>query len=157
MGSPTYGRVDEKKDYRTSFANGGPGFVLSRGAIQALLGRKISDGQFTSAHIIDRWLPVLREDCCGDSVLGWALYQANVTLQGYWPLFNPHPVAGIPFSDRYWCQPVLTLHKSAPEDMVDLWNWEFEQRQFKVSLHMETTRSRRATLLMWCCAIRVTD
>ncbi|KAF7535573.1 hypothetical protein G7Z17_g13183 [Cylindrodendrum hubeiense] len=130
MGSPSPGRHDVKKDIKTWFANGGPGFVLSRGAIKALLSRKVTSfGQYVEAPITEKWLPLLKEDCCGDSVVGWALWNASISLQGYWPMFNPHPLHGIPFSDRYWCQPVLTLHKTLPQDMVDIWKWEFGQRQ----------------------------
>ncbi|KAJ3533386.1 hypothetical protein NM208_g8012 [Fusarium decemcellulare] len=40
MGSPSPGTHDVKQDIKTWFANGGPGFVLSRGAVKALLVRK---------------------------------------------------------------------------------------------------------------------
>ncbi|KAG5913321.1 hypothetical protein E4U42_001278 [Claviceps africana] len=60
--------------------------------------------------------------------MGWALWNADVQVQGYWPMFNPHPLHGIPFSDLYWCQPVLTLHKTLPRDMHALWRWEYAQR-----------------------------
>ncbi|KAI5458590.1 hypothetical protein BGZ63DRAFT_362431 [Mariannaea sp. PMI_226] len=129
MGSPSPGRHDAIRDIKTWFANGGPGFVLSRGAIKTLLARKATSyGQFVEEPITEKWLPLLREDCCGDSVLGWALWNVGISLQGYWPMFNPHPLQGIPFSEKYWCQPVLTLHKTLPQDMVDVWRWEFSRR-----------------------------
>jgi hypothetical protein len=134
MGSPSPGRHDVKKDIKTWFANGGPGFVLSRGAIKTLLARKVTSyGQYVEAPITEKWLSLLNEDCCGDSVAGWALWNASISLQGYWPMFNPHPLHGIPFSEKYWCQPVLTLHKTRPKDMVDVWRWEFSQRKLGVS------------------------
>jgi hypothetical protein len=134
MGSPSPGRHDVKQDIRTWFANGGPGFVLSRGAMKALLVRKTTPyGQYVEPPAAEKWLPMLRDDCCGDSVTGWALWNVSVPLRGYWPLFNPHPLHSIPFSDRYWCQPVMTLHKTRPEDMVNVWRWEFAQRQLGVS------------------------
>ena len=40
MGSLSPGRRDERRGVDTWFANGGPGFVLSRGAIRRLLGRR---------------------------------------------------------------------------------------------------------------------
>lgn len=130
MGSPSPGTHDVKQDIKTWFANGGPGFVLSRGAVKALLVRKTTPyGQYIEPPAPEKWLPMLRDDCCGDSVLGWALWNVSVPLRGYWPLFNPHPLHGIPFSDKYWCQPVMTLHKTQPKDMVDVWRWEFGQRK----------------------------
>ncbi|CAF3483868.1 unnamed protein product [Fusarium graminearum] len=130
MGSPSPGRHDVKQDIKTWFANGGPGFVLSRGAMKALLVRKTTPyGQYVEPPAAEKWLPMLRDDCCGDSVTGWALWNVSVPLRGYWPLFNPHPLHSIPFSDKYWCQPVMTLHKTRPEDMTSVWRWEFGQRQ----------------------------
>lgn len=133
MGSPSPGREQEREDrdnIKTFFANGGPGFVLSRGAIKALLHRRVdANEQYIELPLTEKWLPNLRGECCGDSAIGWALWNISIPLQGYWPMFNPHPLHGIPFSDLYWCQPPLTLHKTKPEDMKNLWKWEFGQRE----------------------------
>jgi hypothetical protein len=134
MGSPSPGRHDGDRDVQTWFANGGPGLVLSRAAIKALLHRKSdANGHYIDPPLAEKWQDLVAAECCGDSVLGWALWNVTVQLQGYWPLFNPHPLHSIPFSDLYWCQPALTLHKTAPKDMVDLWHWEFKQRNLHVS------------------------
>ncbi|KAG6019996.1 hypothetical protein E4U41_003007, partial [Claviceps citrina] len=129
MGSPSPGQHDGARDVRTWFANGGPGFVLSRGAIKTLLHRRVdANGHYVGPALAEKWQDLVANECCGDSVLGWALWNVTVQLQGYWPMFNPHPLHGIPFSDMYWCQPVLTLHKTSPEDMHSLWRWEFAHR-----------------------------
>ncbi|KHN99781.1 Fringe-like protein [Metarhizium album ARSEF 1941] len=130
MGSPSPGRHDADRDADTWFANGGPGVVLSRAAIKALLHRETdANGHYVEPHVTEKWQHLVAEDCCGDSVLGWALWNSTVQLQGYWPMFNPHPLHNIPFGDLHWCQPALTLHKTQPKDMVDLWHWEFGKRQ----------------------------
>ncbi|KAK3313255.1 hypothetical protein B0H66DRAFT_578362 [Apodospora peruviana] len=131
MGSPSPGRVDDKLKLKTWFANGGPGFVLSRGAMEKLLNRASAPvtGQYTDASLSLAWLDLIRADCCGDSVLGWALWSAGIPLSGFFPLFNPYPTHGIPYSDRAWCQPVLTMHKPEPNDMVELWRWEHGRRK----------------------------
>ncbi|KAG9251038.1 uncharacterized protein F5Z01DRAFT_628351 [Emericellopsis atlantica] len=130
MGSPSPGRVVEDKRIKTFFANGGPGFVLSRGSIKALLHRETdAAGQYIEPPLLEKWLPDLRGECCGDSIMGWSLWDIGIPLHGYWPHFNPHPAHGIPFSDLYWCQPPITLHKTKPDDMRDLWKWEFGERQ----------------------------
>jgi len=134
MGSPSDGRHDKARDIKTWFANGGPGFVLSRGAIKALQRETSPNGQWNDQTLTQKWLPLLTHDCCGDSVLGFALWNAGIALQGYFPMFNAHSLHGIPYSDRYWCQPVLTLHKTSPQDMKDVWRWEFGQRRERVSL-----------------------
>ncbi|KAH6605771.1 glycosyltransferase family 31 [Trichoderma cornu-damae] len=133
MGSPSPGRHDDDRDVRTWFANGGPGFALSRAAVKALVRRGTAPyGQYNGPSVTEEWLPLLKDECCGDSVVGWTLWNNGVALQGYWPMFNPHPLHGIPFSDRYWCQPVITLHKTSPGDMVDVWKWEFGRRKHQV-------------------------
>lgn len=130
MGSPSPGRRDESRKVDTWFANGGPGFVLSRGAMEKLMSRRSSPdgGQYTDPSFLLKWLGMLRRDCCGDSVLGWALWHAGVPLSGFYPLFNTYAVHSLPYSERVWCQPFLTLHKSRPEDMVELWRWEHGRR-----------------------------
>ena len=137
IGSPSPGRHDttRRKPLKTWFANGGPGFVLSRAAIERLLFRKAgpTTGQYLDPPLGVKWLDLLRRDCCGDSVMGWTLWNVSVPLGGYWPMFNPHPLHGVPYSDLYWCQPVITLHKTRPEDMLDLWRWEHGRRQKEVS------------------------
>lgn len=141
IGSPSPGREG------TWFANGGPGFVLSRGALEKLLSRssssssspsKSSNGRLDGAPPLTlRGLEMLKGDCCGDSVLGWMLWEAGVPISGFFPLFNTYPAHRIPFTERSWCQPVLTMHKSTPQDMLDLWRWEHCSRKLGVSKHFE--------------------
>ena len=136
MGSPSPGRraTPDKPESLTYFANGGPGFVLSRAAVKQLLDRKSGkDGDFIEESLSRRWMDLLRVDPCGDSVLGWALHNVGVHLSGYFPLFNPHPLHGVPFDEGHWCQPGLTMHKTKIEDMRPLWRWEHSRRVFEVS------------------------
>jgi hypothetical protein len=121
IGSPSPGREG------TWFANGGPGFVLSRGALEKLLSH-------AAPPLTLRGLEMLRGDCCGDSVLGWMLWEAGVPISGFFPLFNTYPAHRIPFTERSWCQPVLTMHKSTPQDMLDLWRWEHRERKLGVRI-----------------------
>ena len=109
MGSPSPGRLinDDDPDSATFFANGGPGFVLSSVATGQLLVRQ----EDTSKYISHRWLYLLRVDPCGDSILGWALHGVRISLSGFWPMFNSHPLHAIPFGVDHWCQPVLTCTK----------------------------------------------
>ncbi|KAI1488558.1 hypothetical protein F5X96DRAFT_644916 [Biscogniauxia mediterranea] len=131
IGSASPGRLEDPEDPAsvTWFANGGPGFVLSRAAMARLLHRETGrDGDYLEPSLSHRWLELLRHDPCGDSILGWALRDVGITLSGFWPMFNPYPLRGIPFSQPYWCQPVLTMHKTEPEDMIKLWKWEHGRR-----------------------------
>ncbi|CAJ2504084.1 Uu.00g114780.m01.CDS01 [Anthostomella pinea] len=119
-----------KPESATWFADGGPGFVLSRAAMLKLLHRKVGkDGDYLEPPLSRRWLDLMRRDRRGDRILGWALHDVGIRLSGFWPMFNPHSLQSIPFSQAYWCQPVLTLHKTKPEEMVKLWRWEHSRRK----------------------------
>lgn len=122
FGSPSPGREG------AWFGNGGPGYIISRGAMRKLVEYdwEKNTGEWLGSKLAEKyWADVLR-DCCGDSLVGWALHEQGVSLSGLWPSFNPHPLAGIPFRSLYWCQPLLSLHKSSPQDLEQLWRWQWE-------------------------------
>lgn len=85
----------------------------------------------------------LLHDCCGDSVTGWALHNEGVDLSGLWPMFNPHPPHGLPFSDLYWCQPMIGMHKPKEDDVQGLFRWEHGHRQYNVSDSRESAEIPR--------------
>lgn len=43
-------------------------------------------------------------------------------------MFSPHRLENIPFGKDYWCEPVISLHKTHPFLYKDLWSWENERR-----------------------------
>lgn len=145
IGSPSLGIYEfslQRGRLRTMFGNGGPGFVLSRAAMEKLLGASSKKEEGSDAgrererrpgFLSLKWLDVIRSECCGDTVLGWALWKEGVTLTGLFPMFNDYPVHGVPYTERMWCQPVLSLHKTSPEDMMELWQWEQGRREVDVS------------------------
>lgn len=129
FGSPTFGRG------QTWFAYGGTGYILSREAMRRLTQHDFDHktGHYVGPALLRKWWNLLLDDCCGDSVLGWALWHENVTLSGIWPMFSPIPPHMVPFSDKQWCQPVITMHKPAEEDLTGLWRWQWENRVLDVS------------------------
>lgn len=131
FGSPSPGREG------TWFAYGGGGFILSREAMRRLISQDwdSNTGEYLSSKLTELHWDTLLHDCCGDSVLGWALHEAGVNLDGLWPMYSPHPPHGVPFSDLYWCQPMLGMHKPSEVDVQGLFRWEYGFRQYDVSLH----------------------
>ncbi|KAK4505060.1 hypothetical protein PRZ48_003023 [Zasmidium cellare] len=125
FGSPSPGRDG------TWFANGGPGYIVSRGAMRKLVKGdwNHNTGEWLGSKLSEKYWADVLTDCCGDSILGWVLHDHGIDLKGLWPMFNPHPLHGVPFADLYWCQPVLSMHKSWYEEEIDLWKWEWTQRQ----------------------------
>ncbi|KAJ6095450.1 hypothetical protein N7486_006196 [Penicillium sp. IBT 16267x] len=124
FGSPSPGFWLENEQ-RVWFAYGGSGFVLSRAAVEILTEREIGEyGEYLEPSVSERYMEVVDRDCCGDSVLGFALYQKGINISGLWPMFNAHSLHGIPFDAKHWCQPVISLHKSLFSDMTGLAKWE---------------------------------
>ncbi|KAK4611755.1 hypothetical protein CLAFUW4_12916 [Fulvia fulva] len=130
FGSPSPG-ADHGGGIITWFANGGPGCIISRGAMRKLVKDDWdrSSGEWKGSKLAEKnWNETLT-NCCGDSSLGSVLWNENVDLEGLWPSFDPHPLHGVPFSDLYWCQPVLTMHKTEHQDALKLWQFEWDHRK----------------------------
>ncbi|KAE8393774.1 hypothetical protein BDV23DRAFT_148641 [Aspergillus alliaceus] len=137
FGSPAPGRriSDSKKTY---FAYGGAGFVLSSAAVKKLFSRHHgSHGQYVQPSLSLQYEELIKSDCCGDSVLGWVLYEKGIKLSGLWPMFNPHPFHGIPYDNAYWCQPVISMHKTLFSDMKRLIKWENQRDRTKPLLYAD--------------------
>jgi hypothetical protein len=132
FGSPSPGRTyrdaaDAHETKTVWFAYGGAGFVLSGAAAHRLVDRLQNSMGVTGPRVTDEYKKMVRSDCCGDSVLGWAVHdRASVEISGLFPMFNPHSLHGIPFGNaaRYWCEPVVSLHKTHPGDFGKIWQFE---------------------------------
>ncbi|KAL3492572.1 hypothetical protein BJX62DRAFT_202929 [Aspergillus germanicus] len=135
IGSPTPGRDLGTwwTPVKTFFVYGGSGIVLSATAMDNLLredrsGSARGGSDQESQLLITKYQDMVREDCCGDSVLGWVAAQRDVHIAGLWPMFNPNPFHTTPLGRAYWCQPAVSFHKSDPFESVELWKWS-EKRQ----------------------------
>lgn len=133
MGSATLGQRDDV-GYWTSFANGGPGYVISRGAIKKLLHRQTdSIGRYVGPTFNEKWRHELPRNGCGDSILGLVLWKSGVEMQSLYPMFTQHVFHTLPFDAMRWCSPLFTYHKPSPIQMRELARWEFGARRYDVS------------------------
>ncbi len=131
FGSPAPGRRPSKGEPKTWFAYGGTGFLISREAMRRLVmnDTNTGTGQYLGTQLtVDWWDPEILTNCCGDSVLGWVMWNLNVELLGIWPMFSPAAPHRASFNSKFWCQPVMTMHKPTAEDLVGLWHWEWKHR-----------------------------
>jgi hypothetical protein len=126
FGSPSPGKPTEEET--TWFAYGGSGFIISAAAMQKLVYRKTGAyGEFIQPSLSAQYEDIIRGTDCGDTVVGWALYEKGVKLSGLWPMFNAHALHSIPFDETHWCRPVISMHKTKLADMEGLIRWENER------------------------------
>ncbi|KAH6858825.1 hypothetical protein BKA58DRAFT_49006 [Alternaria rosae] len=134
FGSPSPGRTyhpdaQSEVENQVWFAYGGAGFILSKAAAHRLVDRHRNALGLKGPRLTTEYKEDIRADCCGDSILGWALHdKAGIDISGLWPMFSPHKLENIPFGKDYWCEPVISLHKTDPALYKELWSWENEWR-----------------------------
>ena len=113
MGSPAPG------SYGRFFAYGGAGTVLSQGLMKRLVGNP------TEPSLSVQYEEWVRNDCCGDAVLGYAiLNKTGVKLEALYPTFAGDELNALKVDRERWCIPLLALHRVSPEKMTELWRWE---------------------------------
>lgn len=117
----------------TTFAHGGSGFALSRGAWEKSFGR--------GGDLVTKYQGFVDEACCGDYALGKVLNDYDVWFGdgkddradgGSWG-FNGLPHWKIEFSQENWCKPVLTWHHAHNRDIARYFELE-KSWDFSVSL-----------------------
>lgn len=100
----------------TTFAHGGSGFALSRGAWEQSFGK--------GGDLVRKYQKFVDEACCGDYALGKVLNDYGVRFGEdhgetvkFWG-FNGLPHWKIEFSQENWCLPVLTWHHAHNRDIA---------------------------------------
>ena len=107
------------------FAHGGSGYVLSRGAMEQLVGE---DGSQIAADFD----MMVKDDCCGDKILARSLKQKKILLTRWDPLINGEKPRRMGFGPKLWCQPVITFHHMSPEEMNEMWQFELRRTNAQV-------------------------
>jgi hypothetical protein len=121
LGSPSRGSNDRW------YAYGGAGIVMSQGLMKKLKPPKTTIGTSDGAdsRLAVQYEEWVKEDCCGDAVLGYAIYNATgQKLEALYPTFAPDELKEIKVDKDRWCVPLLSLHRMAPEQLESIWKWE---------------------------------
>ncbi len=116
------------------FAHGGSGYALSRGAMEQLVGK---DGTKIAAEFDN----LVKDDCCGDKVLGILLKQKKISLTNWDPLTSGQKPRRMGFGPKLWCQPAVTYHHMSPEEMNEMWQFELRRPNPQVSFCFGVTLS----------------
>lgn len=117
----------------TTFAHGGSGFALSRGAWEQSFGRAAGGG------LVEKYQSFVDEACCGDYALGKVLNDYGVRFgenggDEAWSWgFNGLPHWKVEFSPDNWCKPVLSWHHAHSRDIARYHelerSWDFSVSQ----------------------------
>ncbi|EED19395.1 conserved hypothetical protein [Talaromyces stipitatus ATCC 10500] len=111
------------------FAHGGSGFIISRGAMAKVLD--------DDPDITIRYDSIAQSEYYGDYVLMKALKEKGVELGLYKPMLQGEPPSSLRYGpgryheERYWCQPLISLHHVTPLDVDTV--WQFEQHREDLS------------------------
>jgi hypothetical protein len=105
---------------KISFAQRGPGIMLSQGAMRNYA--KSYDELYASD-----WEPRINKECCGDLVLATALNQAHVEFYHSWPLLQAEQPHTLDYTKRHWCAPAVSWHHMDAQALDQAWdtqkNW----------------------------------
>ncbi|KAI5253748.1 hypothetical protein E4T42_02826 [Aureobasidium subglaciale] len=124
------GRLDSKKPLYlgaqnvvggTTFAHGGSGFIISRGAAKKIEARRKKMG--VKAYD-DRWELSTSLSCCGDEVVARALAEVDVDLTPSWPRLQGETVDTLDWTERHWCTPAITWHHVTPSQVDSMWRFQ---------------------------------
>ncbi|GAO19200.1 hypothetical protein UVI_02007930 [Ustilaginoidea virens] len=95
------------------FAHGGSGYLMSQALMHSMLhGRKGFGNQYDEA---------LTKHCCGDIMWSDIVQKEQKhPPENMWPFFNGRKPNTLSYSDKQWCQPVITLHKLVAQNINDV-------------------------------------
>lgn len=106
------------------FLHGGSGILASRATME--------NYAVTHQGIASRWNDKIHNECCGDYVLARALDECGIQITNAWPSINGESPSTIPFNDKHWCQPVVTLHHMSSEEVQTFYQFEARRKNPKV-------------------------
>ncbi|KAM0664827.1 hypothetical protein ACQRIT_000458 [Beauveria bassiana] len=105
------------------FGHGGSGYAVSNAGM-----KKMFDGKSKVANKYDEKASTT---CCGDYLFAYAIKEeAQLDVQNMFPTINGEKPYSMPFYDGHWCQPIITMHHAASEEIDELDRFE-RNRHFK--------------------------
>lgn len=111
----------------TTFGHGGSGFIMSKPALEKLL--------TFEPGLVASWDELMKNECCGDYVIGMLTTKAGFKVKQGWPMLNGEYPESLEFGpEKSWCEPIVTMHHIPPMELTGVWEWEWEmQKHDKVS------------------------
>lgn len=126
LGSQTYFKNEAS-------AHGGSGIILSR----ATMARELDE----DADITARYDRIVQNEIYGDYTLMKALQEKGIPLSLYKPMLRGERQNTLRFGpgryigERYWCQPLITMHHVTPDDVSSIWQFEQQRADLTVGHH----------------------
>lgn len=117
------GNALQKSDNRQPlyFAHGGSGFVISGPALKDFAVDHKGIASSLDARMHEWW--------AGDFTVADAYYDnMGLKVTSGVPMFNQDHSLSVPFSDRQWCHPAITLHHMQAEDFTEMFGLEKKMR-----------------------------
>ncbi|KEY71771.1 hypothetical protein S7711_06526 [Stachybotrys chartarum IBT 7711] len=118
-----------------TFAHGGAGFAVSRGAWEKTFGQ--------NSHMTEDYYEYTSLHCCGDQVLAYAMDKHGVKFgendgdgKFTWG-FNPVVHWTFAFSRHNWCSPLMSFHKIHSRDVQQYYELERSWDPSKPFLHRD--------------------
>lgn len=103
-----------------TFAHGGSGIVISRGAAKALDKKRRNEGP---KAYDERWEALTSETCCGDETVARAFLEVGVPLSFSWPRIQGEAVSTLDWTENHWCAPAVTWHHVLPAQVEAMWQY----------------------------------
>lgn len=112
IGSPTYLDIE--------FAHGGTGYIISGAAMKKAVG--------DHPDIQEKYDETVHGFCCGDRMIAKVLLDEQIKLTKAWPMLNGEKPFTVPFNDKNWCAPILTMHHMTAQEVSQVWNFQQERK-----------------------------
>lgn len=109
------------------FAHGGSGVVISKETMDRAFGPKSFE---ETSHFLDHWAENALGVCCGDMLVGWALFEKTDTIfdplrpdMPYWR-FQGESIVTNRYIPEMFCEPAVSFHHLKTSEMETLWQYE---------------------------------